>query len=212
MRPTRACVLICSVLAGIPAVHAAGPAAAPPPAPTRQIRLGVVDLSAPVPDDLRSPEGRSRWDLSRIVVHHSFVRSISGTDQGFELLDSVEAGTLSPWNPGGGGSFRTVHAGDSPGAVYRTLYKDDASPGIRPEPAAPTRWLLPDRYPGTLRPGARETLDLVEESEGGADRLRAEIETVGIGWVLLPSGPREVVLQRVLLLRERSGGRGFVPD
>src|SRR3989454_6006119 len=63
-----------------------------------------------------------------------------------------------------------------------------------------------------LRPGAREALDFIEESDGGADRVRAEIETVGIGWVDLPSGPREVALQRVALLRERPGAGGFVPD
>jgi hypothetical protein len=68
-------------------------------------------------------------------------------------------------------------------------------------------WLLPDRDPASLRMGARRTLSF---RSGGAE-FRAEAETAGIGWLHLPSGPREVVLERVLLLVNEPGARGFAP-
>ena len=176
--------------------------APPQPAPSLTVRLGDVDLSVPVPDDLRRPEGKSRWDLRETLIRKSFVRSLLETDDGIALQDAVEA------PPYGASS-----ALDSRGTPYEiTLYKDDARPGDVLDSDGARRWLFPGRFSGMLRPGAREALDFIEESDGSADRVRAEIETVGIGWVDLPSGPREVALQRVVLLRERPGAGGFVPD
>jgi hypothetical protein len=74
------------------------------------------------------------------------------------------------------------------------------------------RWLLPDHDPSQMKMGARVTLDLTETRDGLADRLQARIATVGIGWVHLPSGPEEVVLERVLVLRQRAGERAMRPD
>jgi hypothetical protein len=54
-----------------------------------------------------------------------------------------------------------------------------------------SRWLLPDRDVAQMQMGARASLKLADTT--------ADIETVGIGWAHLPSGPREVLLQRVLL-------------
>ena len=34
--------------------------------PARQVRLETVDLSGPLPEDLRSPEGKTRWDLTAL--------------------------------------------------------------------------------------------------------------------------------------------------
>ncbi len=69
-------------------------------------------------------------------------------------------------------------------------------------------WLLPDRDPASLRMGARRTLSF---RSGGAE-YRAEVETVGIGWAHLPSGPREVAVQRALLLVQAPGARGVSPE
>jgi len=58
-----------------------------------------------------------------------------------------------------------------------------------------SRWLLPDRDPSQMKMGARVRLELQE--------MHVDVETVGIGWTHLPSGVREVVLQRAVL---RGGG------
>ncbi|HYV86123.1 MAG TPA: fibronectin type III domain-containing protein [Patescibacteria group bacterium] len=98
-----------------------------------------------------------------------------------------------------------------------TVTDDGSAPSTRvySDPAggdAAVRWLLPDRDTARLKPGARATLVLDEENGGAVDRLRIETQTVGIGWVELPSGPHEVVLERALVLREAAGKRGFAPD
>lgn len=57
-------------------------------------------------------------------------------------------------------------------------------------------WILP-HHGERLAMGNRASL-LVDESRSGVTRRhRFDTEIVGIGWVHLPSGPREVVLQRV---------------
>ncbi len=74
------------------------------------------------------------------------------------------------------------------------------------------RWLLPDHDPAQMKMGARVFLRFDETREGLADRLAAEVATVGIGWLHLPGNPQEVVLQRVLLRRQLAGERGMRPD
>jgi hypothetical protein len=74
------------------------------------------------------------------------------------------------------------------------------------------RWLLPDRDPSQMKMGARVELTFSETKDGLADRVIAHVATVGIGWIHLPSGPKEVVLQRVLLLRQRAGEGAMSPD
>ena len=107
--------------------------------------------------------------------------------------------------------WRNIEAGDAEIrlAEGETLTAFDT----RPEEAgeAARRWLLPDRSPEGLRPGRRETLELDATVDGRPVRLRIEVETVGIGWVHLPSGPREAVLQRALIFEGPAGGRGLVP-
>jgi len=89
------------------------------------------------------------------------------------------------------------------------VYTDDT---VDAADVSARRWLLPDRSRELLRPGARDTIEILERRGGLTDRLRIETEIVGIGWVHLPSGPREAVLQRALVLRRPEGARGFVPD
>src|SRR5262249_13254795 len=75
------------------------------------------------------------------------------------------------------------------------------------------RWTAPQEFRDELRPGVRRTLEMDETRAGrAASRLRVDTEIVGIGWLHLPSGPREVVLQRALVLREPAGARGFACD
>jgi hypothetical protein len=71
-------------------------------------------------------------------------------------------------------------------------------------------WSLPDRFPDLMRMGGRAALDFEDEADGRAVRLRAEVETIGIGWLHLPSGPREVVLQRALVYSEAPGEGGVL--
>src|SRR5438093_3950155 len=126
--------LACAAFAAEPA----GPAASPP---TRQVRLGMVDLSAPLPGDLLSPEGKSRWDLRLVPLRKGIVRSLSETAEGIVLQD------------------------DAPGAVLsNVLYKDDKD--AVEAPAGARRWLFPDRFPDLLRPGAGAALDFIEERDG----------------------------------------------
>jgi hypothetical protein len=61
------------------------------------------------------------------------------------------------------------------------------------------RWLLPDRDPSQMKMGARVLLRFDEKRDGVIDHVAADVATVGIGWAHLPSGPEEVVLQRVRL-------------
>ena len=74
------------------------------------------------------------------------------------------------------------------------------------------RWLLPDHDPEQIKMGGRVSLRFDETRDGLVDHLQAAVNTVGIGWVHLPSGPHEVVLQRVLLYRQRAGERAMTPD
>jgi hypothetical protein len=129
--------------------------------PVREARVRAIVPSAALPEDLTSPEGKSRW-----------------------YLESVPLGA----------------------ATTSKLTTDDVAG------ADASRWLLPDRDSLQMKMGARVTLDFPETRDGLTDRVIAEIATVGIGWAHLPSGPEEVVLERVLVLRQRAGERGFHPD
>jgi Fibronectin type III domain len=173
------------------AAEPAGPAAS---TPTRQLRLGVVDLSARLPADLLSPEGKSRWNLGAVPLTRTFVRSFSETAEGVVLEDRAGGADLSK-------AFdREV--------LYRDdLYQDDRD---AQHAAGARRWLFPDRFPDLLRPGSRTVLEFSERRGGRDERVRAEVAVVGIGWLDLPSGPREVVLQRALLSRDAGDGRGPV--
>jgi hypothetical protein len=147
----------------------------------RKARLARVDLSAALPEDLTHPDGKTRWNLSPVVLKDRWIRSLS-EENGSITLDEGR----------------------------RLTYTDPLEEG------AAARWLLPDRDGRSLRPGEKQTLDLSEAAPGpeeiSGDVLRIETEVVGIGWLHLPSGPRETVLQRALILREPAGSRGFSPD
>ena len=64
-----------------------------------------------------------------------------------------------------------------------------------------SRWALPDRDPSQMKMGARVRLELDEVRGEESEALAIDLETIGVGWAHLPSGPREVVLQRALVSR-----------
>lgn len=170
------------------------------PSPGRRLRMGVVDLSSGVPEDLASPDGRTRWDLRSLTFRDARARVIDGGPSSVTIQDE-RSGAASPAEDG------------SPGAPVRDTRASarvdliDGSGGD-----AALRWVLPERFAEMLRPGARDVLHLEETTGAGTDRLFIDVRTVGIGWLHLPSGPREVVLQRALVLRAREERSGYEPD
>ncbi len=93
------------------------------------------------------------------------------------------------------------------GRALRTRIDSDGARESAFEGADAGAWLLPHSRPEDLRMGARFT----ETFRSGTAEVRIEGTTVGVGWVHLPSGPREVALQRVLVLERAAGSAGFVP-
>src|SRR5262245_6443104 len=105
----------------------------------------------------------------------------------------------------------------SPEGKTRWHLEDLALGAGEPSPAAMSgadaeRWLLPDQDPTQMKMGARVFLDFDETKDGLIDRVHADVTTVGIGWLHLPSGPYEAVLQRVLVSRQRAGERAMRPE
>jgi len=146
----------------------------------REVQTRNVPVSATLPIDLTSPEGKTRWELESIAVGASALVTTGSLDQGF----AVE--------------------------TRRTGQADTARVYI--SGANAERWLLPDHDPSQMKMGARVSLQFDETRDGLADRMTAEVATVGIGWLLLPDDPQEVVLQRVLVSRQRAGERATRPE
>lgn len=157
-------------------------------------RIAAVDLSRQPPIDMTAPEGRSRWNLRGLALRERWIRDIDAA--GDELVVDDAAG---PAGLVGGGR--------------RLQYRDAPLPGC--EIAAPgmaARFARPDRAGGaSLRPGSRARMALDQVDGSRTEHLLIDSEIVGIGWVELPSGPREVVLERLLMQRGAAGG-GYLPD
>ena len=99
------------------------------------------------------------------------------------------------------------------GFVHETRRTGQAAPArVSISGVDAERWLLPDHDPTQMKMGARVSLQFNETRDGLVDRLTAEVATVGIGWLLLPDDPQEVVLQRVLVSRQRAGERAIRPE
>src|SRR5262249_28873780 len=140
------------------------------------------DLRGTLPADLLSPEGKTRWHLEGVPMGARSIVSLVQEDLGLAVVTRPE--------------------GAADRAATRSLFSG----------ADRERWLLPDHDAGQMKMGARALLALGETSDGLVDDLEIRVETVGIGWVHLPSGPREVVLQRALVMRRPTGARGLVPE
>jgi len=160
------------------ALAGAMPAAAAPATQTiRQARMSEVFLDGALPVDLIQPEGKTRWDLTTLRLKPAFVESLESQGP-----TATAEGGLSVSRPG----------------AARGLFTD--TDGI-----SAARWLRPESERDKLRPGTRETLDLYETRGGVETRLRVETEIAGIGWVHLPAGPHEAVLQRARVTRAPQG-------
>lgn len=146
----------------------------------REVRARDVSPAFSLPEDLTSPEGKTRWHLESLALGASAIVTISSEDQGLALA-ATRAG--------------------QPGTARALLAGADAE-----------RWLLPDRDSSQMKMGARVVLGFDETADGLVDEIQADVATVGIGWVHLPSGPEEVVLQRILLSRRRAGEKALRPD
>jgi hypothetical protein len=180
-----------------PAAMSTGPAAE-----TRHRAIVRPALAgSPLPADMLAPEGRTLWDLTGFAGGEPITISIqAGTDP--QAAGTPSARLLVKEVAG---AVREPGMGVMPGRTE--AFEDLSATG------AARRWLLPSQAGAGMLPGHRETLEL-HAGPGGAPgdgacgrTLRIDTEIAGIGWVHLPSGPREVVLQRALMASD-SGGPG----
>ena len=169
---------MCRLLAGVSVIVLAVSSVSA--ATVREVRVRTVPSTASLPDDLVSPEGKSRWHLESLTAGSASTVAISTSGLGFAQATRRD-GQAAPVATGISGA--------------------DAE-----------RWLLPDHDASQMKMGARVALRFDETKDGLVDRLQAIVETIGIGWVHLPAEPHEVVLQRVLIYRQRAGERGMRPD
>ncbi len=136
-----------------------------------------VDRTAELPADLTEPDGRTRWDLSRVVLGSRWTRTVRVVDR------PNGADWIEERSPGGPG--RSSSAAPS-----------DPTTGRHVE-----HWLLPERDPDLARPSVGLAVELLRHGTRGTEREWIRVERAGLGWLFLPSGPREVVLQRAVVLR-----------
>lgn len=156
------------------------------PPKTRKVSLGEVALSPPPARDLVAPEGKTRWDLSGVSRRAAWTRSLEARGSTVLLVE------------------------DRPGPEKATAGRSTYSDPVGGEAAL--QWWFPDQDPVQMRMGSGRSLTVDETKGDETGRLRIRIDVVGIGWIHLPSGPREVVLQRLFLQRDRAGSRWDPPD
>src|SRR5262245_33454267 len=180
MRPTRRLALLLLMAAPLSVLAA----------PVRKQRLEIIGAGA-LPDAMSAPEGRTRWNLEEVGGGGTWVRTFDQLPGGAVILSDGPGGVEGP-------------AGTAPPESSRGTFSDPASGD------AVERWLFPDHFTSDLQPGSRQTLRLDRRTAAGVESLRIEIETVGVGWLHLPSSVREVALQRALVEVEGGGARTLV--
>ncbi len=178
-RRRLACLLLLTCL---PVSLAAGSdATAADIPPLRHGRWLLVNPSLPLPQDLIQPAGRSLWDFTSL-------------NRGVPYEETLR------WN--GSSVALSRDAGDTGGRLPRRLQVTGSQ-----RHADAWQWLFPDHDAGQLRMGTSRQLTLLQDS--GADRqasLWVETRIIGVGWLHLPSGPREVVLQEARVHRQTDAG------
>jgi len=132
-------------------------------------RIRQVDTKQVLPGDLILPEGKTRWDLLDLELSEVVTRKLIGDAGNPAAIDRIEFLTHAPEIL----EVRTRIIDPSGGDAAR-------------------RWVSPHEDPYLL--SVREVPE-IRLSEGTGE-LRIETRRVGMGWLILPSGPREVVLQR----------------
>jgi len=144
--------------------------------------MAELIVDAALPADLTQPEGKTRWDLTGIGIGAVRARSLVDAGGAITLVEAPASADAGP---------------------LRRLVYSDPTGGM-----APSAGSIGEVRPGLLL-GTRSILGLDEERDGRTDRLRIETEIVGIGWVHLPGGPREALLERALVLRQRADAAGY---
>jgi hypothetical protein len=139
-----------------------------------QARWRTVDFNRAFVEDLVNPEGKTRWELSGIVLTDSWMRTIREVD-------------------GGGLSITDSRGVGSEPFVYGAAARDWWMPHLASTPRG-------------------EALVYDETAGPDTDRVSVRTKTLGSGWVFLPSGPRQVTLQRSYVQRARGGKSALRPD
>ena len=183
MRQQRGWVIL-GVIVGLLSVPATAGAEV-----VRRTEWVAVDLSGGLPADLLRPEGKTRWDLEGLTLKESWTRTIKMKDGSVTSLEQADAAV-------------TARSASSSILIYT-----DPTAGHAAE-----RWLLPDRDPRLLEVDPRVPIRIAEQGGRGTDELEIRTRRLGLGWVFLPGGPHEAVLQEALVLRKSPGERGFRPD
>ena len=233
-RDRSACLSLAILLVAAALPAAAAPAAASADRAGRADREVVVRFATvntmSLPRDFVDPEGRTRWDLRALTSRDRFTRRIGAA----LLPEAASAGV-------------PVRLADDTTPPYRLGAVPSIEGAARPGPRTwrfvdPTggdgalRLLRPDAVKNALLPGTRAQYRVDQEEDTDANgprrgaRLLVTSTIAGLGWVHLPSGPREVVLERLLVLRAPAGdpqtgaapggnarngaapSAGFVPD
>src|SRR5262245_25005156 len=182
------------------------------------VRFATVNTSS-LPRDFVDPEGRTRWDLRALTTRDRFTRRIgaapfaaAGAGVPVRLADD----TTPPYRPG---AVPSIAGAARPGPRSWRFVDPTGGDGA-------LRLLRPDAVKGALLPGTRAQyrVDQEDEADGSGSRGRTRLlltsTIAGLGWLHLPSGPREVVLERLLVLRAPEGdpptgaalSANFVPD
>jgi len=182
----RTVLLLLVILTGTPWLLASPLQASADPPRTRKVSLGEVALTPPAAKDFAAPEGKTRWDLTGVSRNITWTRSLEIQGSNVLLVED--------------------HPGPEEATAGRSTFSDPAGGD------AALQWWFPDQDPAQLRMGSHTSLTVDETKGDETVRLQIRIEVVGIGWVHLPSGPREVVLQRLLIRRDRAGSRWNPPD
>jgi hypothetical protein len=152
-------------------------AAAPAATTLREVQTRAVAPAAPLPSDVTSPEGTTRWHLDALPLGAAAIQTIVKREDGLA---------------------RETRAAGAATASRVLVQGEDAE-----------RWLLPDHDRAQMKMGAHVVLRFDESKDGLIDHLQADVTTVGIGWLHLPGDPQEIVLQRVVLFRQRAGERAM---
>jgi len=156
-------------------------AEAKPPAPT--VAWIEIDRNA-VPGEMASPEGRTRWDFAAIGATASFsagVAPVAGRAAAFERVEIRED------------------------LLHREVWVDPTGGN------AAERWLQPQSDPDLAATGGTAPFYLIREEGESTEDLSIRTKRVGVGWLFLPAGPREVVLQRALILVRPAGAATYEP-
>lgn len=184
---SRVCVLMTlgAVLASMAGAAQATDLGDVSPVVAREARWAHGDADHPLPPDLLRPEGRTRWDAESLV-------SLGTTVSRLELATD-DSGTVE-----------RVDRGEGDDRLRLLATRFEAAGGSD----AALRWTLPQRF-DLADPAPRAPLELVRRGPDGAVALRIETRRAGLGWLFLPSGPRQVVLERALISTGDPATRAF---